>query len=84
MNNELICKEYEMLHGEIEKKIKLQNNLLIFMVTATATIITIAAQSKNLLLYLFPFFIIIPTMNRISASDRSGEVSAIIEQTDSI
>lgn len=84
MDTELICKEYEMLHGEIEKKIKLQNNLLIFMVTATATIITIAAQSKNLLLYLFPFFIIIPTMNRISASDRSGEVSAIIEQTDSI
>lgn len=66
MDKELICKEYEMLHGEIEKKIELQNNLLIFMVTATATIITIAAQSKNLLLYLFPFFIIIPTMNRIT------------------
>lgn len=62
MNNELICKEYEMLHGEIE----LQNNLLIFMVTATVTIITIAVKSKNLLLYLFPFFIIIPTMNRIA------------------
>lgn len=84
MDTELICKEYEMLHGEIEKKIELQNNLLIFMVTATATIITIAVESKNLLLYLFPFFIIIPTMNRISASDRSGEVSEIIEQTDSI
>ena len=84
MVKELICKEYEILHGEIEKKIELQNNLLIFMVTATVTIITIAVQRKNLLLYLFPFFIIIPTMNRISDSDRSGEVSAIIEQTDSI
>lgn len=62
MDKELICKEYEMLHGEIEKKIELQNNLLIFMVTATGT----AVQSKNLLLYLFPFFIIIPTMNRIT------------------
>ena len=41
MNNELICKEYEMLHGEIE----LQNNLLIFMVTATVTIITRAVKS---------------------------------------
>lgn len=41
MNNELICKEYEMLHGKIE----LQNNLLIFMVTATVTIITIAVKS---------------------------------------
>ena len=66
MDKELICKEYEMLHGEIEKKIELQNNLLIFMVTATGIIITIAVQSKNLLLYLFPFFIIIPTMNRIT------------------
>ena len=84
MDTELICKEYEMLHGEIEKKIELQNNLLIFMVTATATIITIAVESKNLLLYLFPFFIIIPTMNRSSASDKSCEVAAIIEQTDSI
>ena len=55
MDKELICKEYEMLHGEIEKKIELQNNLLIFMVTATATIITIAVERKNLLLYLFPF-----------------------------
>ena len=52
--------------GEIEKKIELQNNLLIFMVTATVTIITVAVKSKNLLLYLFPFFIIIPTMNRIA------------------
>ena len=49
MDKELICKEYEMLHGEIEKKIELQNNLLIFMVTATATIITIAVERKNLL-----------------------------------
>lgn len=64
MDKELICKEYEILHGEIEKKIELQNNLLIFMVTAT--IITIAVESENLLLYLFPFFIIIPTMNRIT------------------
>ena len=76
MNNELICKEYEMLHGEIE----LQNNLLIFMVTATVTIITIAVKSKNLLLYLFPFYIIIPTMNRIAYYKKAiAEINKSIE-----
>ena len=66
MDKELICKEYEILHDEIQQKIALQNNLLIFMITATLTIITIAVESKNSLLYLFPFFIIIPIMNRIA------------------
>ena len=36
------------------------------MITSTLTIITRAVESKNSLLYLFPFFIIIPIMNRIA------------------
>lgn len=60
MEEELIYKEYDMLHLEIEQKISLQNNLLIFMITTTVTIITLAIKSDSLLLYLFPFFIIIP------------------------
>ena len=55
-----------MLHQEIEQKISLQNNLLIFMITTTVTIITLAIKSDSLLLYLFPFFIIIPITSRIA------------------
>ena len=66
MEEELIYKEYDMLHQEIEQKISLQNNLLIFMITTTVTIITLAIKSDSLLLYLFPFFIIIPITSRIA------------------
>lgn len=38
MDKNLIYKEYEMLRQEIDQKISLQNNLLIFMVTATLTV----------------------------------------------
>ena len=55
-----------MLRQEIDKKISLQNNLLAFMITATLTVLTIAVKYENPLLYLFPFFIIIPVTNRIA------------------
>lgn len=58
MEEELIYKEYDMLHQEIEQKISLQNNLLIFMITTTVTIITLAIKSDSLLLYLFPFLLL--------------------------
>ena len=58
MEEELIYKEYDMLHKEIEQKISLQNNLLIFMITTTVTIITLAIKSDSLLLYLFPFLLL--------------------------
>ena len=48
MEEELIYKEYDMLHQEIEQKISLQNNLLIFMITTTVTIITLAIKSDSL------------------------------------
>ena len=66
MDKNLIYKEYEMLRQEIDKKISLQNNLLAFMITATLTVLTIAVKYENPLLYLFPFFIIIPVTNRIA------------------
>jgi len=63
---EIIVKEYEDLRGEIKQKIELHNSLITFMITTVVAVLAFALESKNSLLYLLPFGIIIPVSMRVT------------------
>lgn len=66
MDENNILKEYEDLRNEIKQKIELHNSQIIFMITTVIAILAFALESKNELLYLLPFGIIIPISMRIT------------------
>ncbi len=61
-----IIKQYEDLRNEIKQKIELQNSLVTFMITTVIAVLAFALDSKNTILYLLPFGIIIPISMRIT------------------
>lgn len=65
MDNNLL-EEYRILHNEINQKIALQNTILTFTITTTVAILTIAVSENITIIYLVPFFIIIPMSMRIA------------------
>jgi hypothetical protein len=61
-------KEYDNLRNEINKKIELTNTLITFTIVTVDGELAFAMSSSNkmILLYLIPFFIIIPLSMRIA------------------
>lgn len=57
--------EYKYLREEVIKKIELHTTILIFAITGTLMVLTIAFSEKITLLYLVPLFIIIPLTIRV-------------------
>lgn len=63
--NKDITEEYGHIKNEINQKIELHNSLLTFTITTTVLILSYGVAEKEPLLFLVPFFIIIPMSIRI-------------------
>ncbi len=62
--------EYYYLRAEINQKIQLHNQLIMFTITTTVAVLAFIFKSTNheqdLIAYLLPWFIIIPMSNRVA------------------
>lgn len=66
MTDNKSLQEYDYLRAEIMQKMGLHNSLLTFTITTVVAVLAIGAAAKAFLLYLVPFFIIIPMSLRIA------------------
>ncbi|MBQ7266477.1 MAG: hypothetical protein IJS61_10340 [Firmicutes bacterium] len=68
--NEIDMVEYDYLRAEINQKIELHNKLIMFTITSAVAVLAFIFESPNqehdLIVYLIPWFIILPMSNRVA------------------